>query len=138
MSSDDTTMAYILDTQIEIFEAARHDLQLPLTVIAEKAKLPLTTINAWAQGRNALSLWGVKKLLRVKELTPLLSRLFEPEEHILLGLPADFDPERAAVDFQEFLIEKGKAHHPASECGPAIGPGEHNVLRGKFARAVNQ
>lgn len=136
MSSDDTTAAYILDTQIEIFEAVRHELQLPLTELAKRTGLPVATINAWAQGRNTLSLWGVKKLLRVKELAPLLSRLFAPEEHVLLSLPAEFDPERAAEDFQDFLIEKSKAHHPESECGPAVGPGERKVLHVKFARAV--
>jgi DNA-binding transcriptional regulator YiaG len=138
MSSDDTTAAYILDCQIEIFEAARHDLQLPLTEIAKRTGLPVATVNAWAQGRNSLSLWGVKKLLRIKELAPLLSRLFAPEEHLLLCLPAEFDPYRVAEDFHDFLVTKGQFHAPESECGPAIGPTERKVLHGKFAKAVNQ
>ena len=134
MPSEDTTLAYIVDTQIAIFDDARHELQLSIPAIAERAKLPVGTVNAWAQGRNTLSLWGLKKLLRVKELAPLLSRLFTPEEYALVGYPIGLDLDELAADFQEFLVEKGKCHHPESEAGPAIGPGEKARLTAHAAK----
>lgn len=134
MSSDDTISAYIIDTQIAIFEDARLDLQMTIKDIADHARLPKTTVDAWAQGRNAISLWGVKKLLRVKGMAPFLSRLFEPEDHALVRIPAEIDHAAIAGGMSDYLAAKHDAHHPESEAGPAIGPNEDNVLRGKFAR----
>lgn len=128
MSPDDTTLAYIIDTQIAIFEAARLDLQLSIPEIARRSKLPVPTVNAWAQGRNALSLWGVKKLLRVKDLAPLLSRLFEPEEYALVAVLAGTDHDEFAAHCRLFLSEKDAAHHPDSEAGRDIGPTEDRRL----------
>lgn len=129
MSPDDATLAFIRDTQIKLFDDARHDLQLSLPKIAAQAKLPLTTVNAWAQGRNVLSLWGVKKLLRVEGLAPLLSRLFEPEEYALIGLASGVDHDEFAAHCRAFISEKDAAHHPESEDGREIGPNEDMRLR---------
>ncbi len=128
MASEDATLAYIRDTQMKIFEDARFDLQLPIGKIAAKAGLSTKTVNAWAQGRNVLSLWGVKRLLRVEGLAPLLSRLFEPEEYALIGIAAGIDHDEFATHCRTFLVEKDKAHHPESELGRDIGPGEDKKL----------
>lgn len=136
MSSPDTISAYIIDTQIEIFDDARHDLQLTIAEIARQAKLPKPTVDAWAQGRNTLSLWGVKKLLRVKGLAPFLSKLFEPEAHALVCLPAEIDHDEIAGAFHDYLQAKERAHHPNSPAGRDIADCEDNILRGKFAQAA--
>lgn len=128
MSPEDATHAFIIETQIKLFDDARHDLQLPITKIAEKARLSVKTVNAWAQGRNALSLWGVKRLLRVPGLAPLLSRLFEPEEFALIGVVAGIDLDELAAHCRTFLDEKDKAHHPDSEAGRDLGPNETKSL----------
>lgn len=137
MSGDDTVSAYIRDTQIEIFDLARDDLQLPITKIAEYAGLPVTTVNAWAQGRNLLTLWGVKKLLRVARRQPkfagLLSKLFEPEEYALVAVMAGIDHDEFAAHCQSYLIAKAASHHPDSEEGREIGPTEDRQLRAKLA-----
>jgi hypothetical protein len=129
----DTVSAFILDTQIAIFDDARHDLQLSLAAIARKARLPIGTVNAWAQGRNALSLWGVKKLLRVEGMGKLLSRLFEPEDYALIGVTAGIDHDEASAAMRDFIDAKERFHHPQSEAGREIGPGEDKTLRSKFA-----
>lgn len=134
MSSDDTINAYILDTQIALFEDARHDLQLSIVEIARRAKLPKPTVDAWAQGRNMLTLWGVKKLLRVKELTPLLSRMFIPEDCALVGLPEGLDHDQMDTFCREYTAAKAAAHHPESEAGREIGPNEDAALRGKVVK----
>ena len=133
MSSDDTTLAFITETQIRIFDDARHELQLSIPAIAKQAKLPTTTVNAWAQGRNTLSLWGLKKLLRVKELAPLLSRLFEPEEFALVAIMAGVDHDEISEKIQDYLREKERAHHPESPAGRDLAPCEESKLCGKFA-----
>ena len=132
MASDDTISAYIVDTQIAIFDEARHDLQLSIAEIARRTKLSKPTVDAWAQGRNMLSLWGVKRLLRVKELAPLLSRLFEPEDCALICRPGGIDHDKIAPAFQDYLQTKERAHHPESEAGREIGPGERNGLDAKI------
>jgi len=134
MSADDPIVSFIVDTQIKIFDDARHELQLTIPAIAERAKLPVPTVNAWAQGRNTLSLWGVKKLLRVKELAPFLSRLFAPEEYALIGVMAGIDYDEVSAACRDFIDAKEKAHHPDSECGRDIGPTENKVLSSKVVR----
>lgn len=133
MSPDDATLAFIIDTQIAIFDDARHDLQLSIPEIARQAHLPAPTVNSWAQGRNALSLWGLKKLLRVKGLAPLLSRLFDPEEHALVAVMAGVDYDEYDRLCRDFSATKAASHHPESECGVALGPVEQSTLRTKLA-----
>lgn len=134
MTHADTVSAYILDTQIQLFEDARHDLQLPLTEIARQAKLPIGTVNAWAQGRNALSLWGIKKLLRVKRLAPLLSRFFEPEDYSLTAIDRQIDHDGVAADCIDFAAEHARARHPKSPGGVDIVEIEDRALRAKAVR----
>lgn len=138
MAADDTTIAYIVETQIKIFDDARHDLQLSIAEIARQAGVPVQTVNAWAQGRNNLTLWGLKKLLRVKRLAPLLSRLFDPEEYALVAVIAGIDHDKIAETFREYLAEKDRAHHPESPDGRDIAPCEDNVLRVRFAAVAGQ
>lgn len=133
MAETDTVSAYIVDTQIAIFEDARADLQLTIVEIARRAKLPTTTVNAWAQGRNALSLWGLKKLLRVKELAPLLSRLFEPEEYMLVAVMAGVDHDEVCKAMGAYMRDKHEAHAATSPAGPAIAPCEDARLRAHLA-----
>lgn len=130
MSADDTISAYIIETQIEIFDDARSELQLSLGAIAKQAKLPKSTVDAWAQGRNGLTLWGVKKLLRVKGLAPFLSRLFEPEEYALVGYSTGSDHDELADRCRDWLREKDHAHHPDSPGGREIADCEDAKLRG--------
>lgn len=139
MSPDDTINAYIIDTQIRLFDDARHELQLTIGQIAERAKLPKPTVDAWAQGRNGLTLWGVKKLLRVKELGPYLSRLFEPEDYALVMVGQEADHDSFAAKCIELVQQTAAAHHPESECRERIGPNEHKSLNATRAhlRAVS-
>ncbi|CDO34070.1 hypothetical protein [Novosphingobium sp. KN65.2] len=134
MQADDTVLAYIIDTQIEIFEQARLDLQLSIPKIAQKADLSVATVQAWAQGRNALSLWGLKKLLRVEALRHLLSRLFDPEEAALVPVINDLDHDAVEDACREFLNRKAEAHHKDSPKGRDISDCERDDLDESIAR----
>lgn len=133
MSGENTISNFILRTQVEIFDYARTELQKPLKVIAADCKVSYSVVQAWASGRNGLSLYAVKVLLRADYMAPLLSRLFEPEEHALVAAIAD-DHDDTAGKCIDFAAEHAKARHPASECGVDIGPNEDRRLKGKTAR----
>ncbi len=143
MRHDDTVSAYILDTQIALFEDAKADLQISFATMARRAGLvdergkPNGTFSAWVVGRNAVSTWGIKKLLRIKGndgkpgvFAPYLSRLFEPEEYALTAV-LTIDHDDTAAKCIDFAAEHAKARHPASECGVNIGPVENKRLRSK-------
>jgi hypothetical protein len=63
----------------------------------------------------------------------ILSQLL-PEGRRIVRVPEALDHDEIAEAMMEFLAEKERAHHPLSEAGREIGPGEDNVLRAKFAR----
>lgn len=134
MSHDDATLAYIIEAQMQIFEDARHDLQLSLPKIAQLAHLPVTTVNAWAQGRNALSLWGLKKLMRVDAMVPLLSRLFEPEGFVVVKEIDCANIDAVADACHDLLARKERAHREDSPAGRDIHPDEHDELNSSITR----
>lgn len=148
MTHVDTISTYILDKQIELFEAAAADLQISFAEMARRAGLvdtdgkPSGTLKAWVIGRNALSLWGMKRLLRVKGnngepqvLAPYLSRLFEPEECALVRVAfGEVNHDDLAGLCRDYTASKDAFHHPDSEEGREIGPTEDANLRSKATR----
>lgn len=63
-----------------------------------------------------------------------LLSLMLPEGRVIVQVPEDLDHDELCEAMHDYIAEKHKAHHPESECGPAIGPNECKVLRGKFVR----
>lgn len=62
----------------------------------------------------------------------ILSQLL-PEDRRIVRVPEALDHDEVSEKLQDWLREKERSHRPDSECGPAIGPNEDNVLKGKFA-----
>lgn len=60
--------------------------------------------------------------------------LLLPVGHVIVQVPEEINHAEIAGAMSDYLAAKHDAHHPESEAGPAIGPNEDNVLRGKFAR----
>lgn len=60
--------------------------------------------------------------------------LLLPDGRLIVRVPQALDHDEAAAAMVDYLAKKQDAHRPESECGPAIGPGEDNVLRGAFAK----
>lgn len=131
MSSDNRIEQYIISTQIDVFADARRELQLPLKVIAADSGIPYPTVVAYAEGRHALSLAALKRLLNVKGMAPLLSRLFEPEDHSLVTIGANTDHDEFGQKAIELVQQIAAAHRPDSECAEKIGPTEHKTLTAK-------
>lgn len=138
MAADNRIEQFIIETQIAIFADARRELQIPLKAIAADSGIPYPTIIAYAEGRHALSLAALKRLLSVKDFGPYLSRLFEPEDHVLVTAGKATDHDDFAQKCIELVTHTAAAHHPESEHAEKIGPGEHVTLSAKRAvlRAV--
>jgi hypothetical protein len=63
----------------------------------------------------------------------LLSLLL-PASQAIVTIPENVDHDKLAEAFTDYLADKNAAHHPASECGPAIGPGENARLSAKVVQ----
>ena len=82
-------------------------------------------------------------VMSVAALYRLLDTGALPSDLLSLMLPPGFQIVRApeAIDhddvedmFRDYLAAKGKAHHPESEAGREIGPGEQDALDGKVVQ----
>lgn len=64
--------------------------------------------------------------------TDLLSLLM-PDGFCIVRAPGAVDHDAIAGAVTEYMADKNAAHHPESECGPAIGPKECARLTSKIA-----
>lgn len=64
--------------------------------------------------------------------------LLLPDGRLIVKVPERLDHDEIAEALCDYLQTKERAHHPLSEAGREIGPGEDKALRGKVAalRAV--
>lgn len=71
-------------------------------------------------------------------IPPDLLSLLVPDGFAIVRVSEEMNPDQVEEACRDFLAEKGRAHHPESEMGREIGPGEHSRLAGKAAhlRAV--
>lgn len=63
--------------------------------------------------------------------TDLLSLLL-PVGFQIIRAPEDIDHDALCELASDYVAEKNRAHHPESEAGRDIGPGEHSALTGKI------
>lgn len=59
--------------------------------------------------------------------------LLLPDDRLIVRVPASLNHDDLAEAVADYLLTKERAHHPESECGREIGPGEDETLRGKVA-----
>jgi hypothetical protein len=65
-------------------------------------------------------------------LPPDILSLLLPTGHVIVRAPEEINHDQIADAMVSYLAEKQRAHHPQSECGPAIGPNEGAALDTKF------
>jgi len=82
------------------------------------------------------AIMSVAALYRLFDALPadLLSMLL-PEGFAIVQVPEGVDHDDLAARFREYLGLKDEAHHPESEAGRDIGPGEDKALRLKLVEA---
>jgi hypothetical protein len=119
-----------LDRRAISLKAVAYDSGIPYSTIVsyfpgEKDKVPNTI-----SGAAIYSLCGA--------LPADLLSLLLPDGFQIVRAPEAVDHDEIAEAVHEYLQTKERAHHPESEAGREIGPGEDNLLRGKFARVRAQ
>lgn len=132
--ADDRDMPHrTKQTQQRIFRIAARE-GLTLKAISLDSGIPYSTLRSYAGNNGETAEMPVSALYKLIGVIPdeLLSLLL-PDGRLIVQAPADIDHDQIAEAMQDYLHAKHAAHHPESEAGREIGPGEDNVLRGKFA-----
>lgn len=126
--------------QITMFEQA-DKLGITAKVIhydtgGDNGGISLSALGQYSRGESAMGLPVLLKLIGV--VPDSLLSLLMPKGRVIVQAPEEIDHDDLAGVMVDYLAEKQKAHHPDSECGPAIGPKECNLLSRKVAnlRAV--
>lgn len=83
-----------------------------------------------------MSIAALYKLLDTEALPSDLLSLLLPPGFQIVRAPEEIDHDTVEELARSYLAEKGKAHHPDSEAGREIGPGEEDRLDGKALRLV--
>jgi len=80
-----------------------------------------------------MSVAALYRLLVKKALPVELLSLLLPEGFLVVRVPEGIDHDAAAEAMEDYLATKNRAHHPESEAGREIGPGEDSALTAKLA-----
>ena len=110
--------------------------QIPLKVIAYDSGIPYPTLLTYFPGGDRkpaeLPSSAIYSLCGVipNELMNLLCK----DGYAIVQVPVDTDYDDINQHCMEFSAEKARAHHPESEAGIAIGPGEQAQLASKVVR----
>jgi hypothetical protein len=122
------------DRQRRMFRIALDPGRYGLTVkmIAADSGIDDDSLRNYAAGKTTMPITAVDALIDVLP-DELLSLLFSGDR-VMVKAPEQLDHDDVAQALCDYLQTKERAHHPESEAGREIGPGEDNVLRGKFAR----
>lgn len=136
MALDPRKVESVRRRQREMFAKVldRRTYNMTITEIAERSGLDDSSISNYAGGVTTMSLVAIDALV---DIIPdeLLSMLL-PSERIILRKPVGINHEQACQAMTDYVTAKLAAHHPDSECGPAIGPNEDADLRGRLAVVV--
>ena len=76
---------------------------------------------------------AIYALCEGKALPADLLSLLLPDGWQMVIVPEGIDHDEVSTAMRDFIDAKERAHHPESEAGREIGPGEDKTLRGKFA-----
>lgn len=108
---------------------------IPLKVCASKAGVSYSTFLSWfpAAGKPQIPLLAALPGLARALPGDLLSLLLPDGFHIVPG-PEGVDYDDFSAGCRAFIDAKDRAHHPESEAGRDIGPGEQAELDGNVVR----
>lgn len=123
---------FVKQQQARVFRLAERDHGLTLKAISLDSGIGYESLRGYARGENQMPVGALYALVGVVP-AELLSLLL-PGDHVIVRVPEGIDFDEIAQELCDWLKTKEAAHHPDSEAGREIGPGEDNVLRGKFAR----
>ena len=112
---------------------------ISLKAVSLDSGVPYDTIKSYFPGeKNAVphTIPGsaLYSLCDSKALPLDLLSLLLPDGFQIIRAPEDIDHDTLCDMASEYVAEKKRAHHPESEAGRDIGPGEHAVLTAKVAQ----
>ena len=112
---------------------------ISLKAVSLDSGVPYDTIKSYFPGeKNAVphTIPGsaLYSLCDSKALPLDLLSLLLPDGFQIIRAPEDIDHDTLCDMASEYVAEKNRAHHPESEAGRDIGPGEHAVLTAKVAQ----
>lgn len=81
-----------------------------------------------------MSVASLYRLIEKKALPVDLLSLLLPPGHLIVRAPEGVDYDEISAFCRDFVDTKERAHHPESECGRDLGPGEKAELSGKVVR----
>lgn len=108
---------------------------IALKVVALDSNIPYPTLLTYFPMEGAakpvmLPMSAVYSLAAGNAIPSDLLSLLVPDGFAIVRVPEALNHDEIAEAMVEYLAEKQKAHHPESECGPAIGPNESGKLTG--------
>lgn len=108
---------------------------IALKVVACDSGLPYDTLLSYFPHKDSKRIPAVIPasaifVLAEKEALPLdLLSFLVPAGFLIVKVPEAVDHDEASMAMRDYLRAKDAAHHPESEAGRDIGPGEDKALR---------
>jgi hypothetical protein len=114
---------------------------IPLKVVSCDSGIPYQTLLTYFPPEGGarpvmLPMSAVYCLLTGKAISDDLLSLLLPAGRAIVQIPEGIDHDEVEAAARDFLAAKGAAHHPLSEAGRDIGPGEAAVLSKKVVSLV--
>jgi hypothetical protein len=133
MPANPKIVEHMRERQQRVFRIALDPLRYNLTLkaISLDSGIGYDSLRNYASGETIMPLTAVDCLIDVLP-DELLTLLFS-NGRVLVKAPEEIDHHQIAPALRDYLRAKDDAHHPDSEAGEAIGPGEHKALCGKLA-----
>jgi hypothetical protein len=111
------------------------DRSIPLKVCASKAGVSYSTFLSWFPAGGTPQVPSLAALPGLAKALPgdLLSLLVPDGFHVVPD-PEGLDYDDFAAGCRSYLDAKDRAHHPESEAGRDLGPGEQSDLNSKIVQ----
>lgn len=117
--------------------AVRQQLDLrgiSMKVCAANAGVSYSTFLSWFPAGGTPQIPSLACFPALLKALPIdLISLLMPDGWQVVQVPVGVDHDDLATGFADYLAEKNAAHHPESECGRDLGPGERAKLDAKVA-----
>lgn len=129
----DKSILQMLDRQRRVFRIATDPARYGLTLklIAADSGLGYDSVRNYASGDTVMPITALEALCDVIP-DEILSHLLGGDR-VIVRVPDNLDHDEIAPAMRDYLSAKDDAHHPDSEAGRDIGPGEEAGLRVKLA-----
>jgi hypothetical protein len=115
--------------------------KISLKAISMDSGVPYPTVISYFPGEEnrepaTMSAAALFALCEAKSFPLDLLSMMLPDGFQIVRAPEDVDHDQLCELAAEYVAEKNRAHHPESEAGRDIGPGERTTLTGKAVRLV--